>query len=94
MLNDILAAWRHVGIELEWMEVQFDLHFVAQTGQRLLERTKPDRAPGARDIGHEIDFDGFVHAVDFTGIRPRGAIQKSLAGALPLVGSLPEEATP
>ena len=67
VLDRVLAFGRHLRIELEGLEMQLDGDVVADPRHRLLQRMQPDRAPGARDIGHEIDLDGGRHDGTYRG---------------------------
>ena len=56
VLGRVLALGRHRRIELERLEVQLDRDLVVEPLERLLERPEADRAPGAGDVGDEIDL--------------------------------------
>jgi len=57
MFGDVLAAGRHLRIELERLEVQFRPHVALQIVEGLFQRGQPDGAPGAGDVGDEIDLE-------------------------------------
>ena len=52
----VLAFGRHRRVELERLEVQLDRDLVAEPLERPVERPQADRAPGAGDVGNEIDL--------------------------------------
>ena len=56
VLDDLLALRRHLRVQLERLEVQVGLHFAVEPLERAFERVEADRAPGAGDIGDEIDL--------------------------------------
>jgi hypothetical protein len=52
----VRALGRHGRIELERLHVQFDVaQVVSDARQRTLKRIQADRAPGAGDVGYEVD---------------------------------------
>ena len=57
----VLAFRRHLRVQFERLEVQFDLHLVTDPGNRLLQGFQSDRAPRAGDIGDEVDSQGRGH---------------------------------
>ena len=58
VLANVLALWPHLRIQLERLKVQVQRHLALQPVRRLLQRLEADDAPGAGDIGDEIDFEG------------------------------------
>ena len=61
MLGQVLAAFGQVGVEFERLQVQADRHGRRQALERLQQRGQPDGAPGAGDIGDEIDVQQLAH---------------------------------
>ena len=55
VIDGVLAFERHVGTQLERLQVDFGFDAAVQFRQRLLQARKPDRAPGTGDVGNEID---------------------------------------
>jgi hypothetical protein len=58
VLGNILAARRHLRVQLEGFEMQRGLHLPGGLFKRPLERAQTHRAPGAGDVGHKIDTQG------------------------------------
>ena len=58
MLGGILAFGDHLRIQLERLEMDLRRNFALELRQRLLQRSEPDRAPRAGDIGDKVDTDG------------------------------------
>ena len=56
-----LAGRGQAGIELEGMEGEVDRGRRADAFERGIEAGQPDRAPGADDVGDEIDLQGVIH---------------------------------
>jgi hypothetical protein len=56
-----LAFRRHVGIEVERLQVDLRLNRIAHAGERLLGRAQADDALGAGDVGDEIDAESPSH---------------------------------
>ena len=57
VLGRVLAFGRHRRIELERLEVQLDRTSSPSRSRRLVERPQADRAPGAGDVGNELDLE-------------------------------------
>jgi hypothetical protein len=70
VFGHILSLGPHLGVELEWLEMDVGGDLGAQTPQRYFQGTKPHRAPGARHIGHEINFERSSH---FHMVKPTSA---------------------
>ena len=51
----VLAFRWHLRVELEWLEVQLDVHRITDAVDRLLQRLEPDRAPRAGDVRDKVD---------------------------------------
>src|SRR6185437_4668379 len=56
MLDDVLALLAHLRIELEGLKVEVRLDARPKLRERGFERAERDRAPGAGDIGDEVDL--------------------------------------
>ncbi|MNG12638.1 hypothetical protein D3C84_962620 [compost metagenome] len=61
VLDRLLTFGRHVRVQLERLVGQLDRDFPGHVLDRLLQRRRPQRAPGAHHIGDEIDGDGGRH---------------------------------
>jgi hypothetical protein len=61
MLDHILALGRHVGIELERLEMQRGFDLVTSACQRLFQAVQADDAPGAGNVRDEIDLERAGH---------------------------------
>src|SRR5687767_2143442 len=57
VLANVLSLRRHLRVEFERLEMNVGGRFIADTLERLFERSEPDHAPGAGDIGHEVDLE-------------------------------------
>src|SRR5690606_20886963 len=68
VLGDVLAFRPHARIELEGLEMDRCIDLVAQPVQGGLERGQADRAPGAGDIGDEVDPDDGFPEDGFHGV--------------------------
>ncbi|RMU42955.1 hypothetical protein ALP29_201866 [Pseudomonas syringae pv. avii] len=56
VLFDVLAFGRNVRVQFEGLKMNLRLHFVTQRFKRLIQRAQADDAPGAGNIGNEIDL--------------------------------------
>jgi hypothetical protein len=63
VLCDVLPFRRHLRIELEWLKVNIRTCLITDALQRLLERSKPDHAPRAGNIGNEVDLETRGHGI-------------------------------
>src|SRR5690606_22463276 len=61
VLRDVLPLGRHVRIELERLKADVGCHLIANVLESSLQGGEPDHAPGARDIGDEIDLEASGH---------------------------------
>jgi hypothetical protein len=60
VFKHFLAAWWHLGIELEGLEMNFHRDAVAYIFKCDFKAAESDRAPWARDIRDVVDFDYHV----------------------------------
>ena len=58
VFGDVLALGRHVRVQLERLEVQVDLQVGPDAFEGGFEVAQADGAPGAGDVGDEIDLHG------------------------------------
>src|SRR6185312_5430103 len=63
VLSNFLALGRHLGVELERLEMKLGGNVSADARQGLIERFQADRAPGAGDVGNKVDFEWSGHGV-------------------------------
>ena len=61
VLGDFLAFGRHLRIEFERLEVQLGGNVARHPLQRMVERLEADGAPGACNVGDEVDFERSGH---------------------------------
>ena len=76
VFDRVLAFGRHLRIQLERLEMQFDLQVPANARHSLLQRLQAHRAPRAGDIGNEIDLDRNSHGnfIWMLAAKPRQAL--------------------
>lgn len=62
VVDDVLALGRHVGVELERLEMDLGLDPLGpEPVQRRGQAAEADDAPGADDVGDEVDVEGAGH---------------------------------
>ena len=62
VLANVLTLRPHLRVQLERLKVQVQRDLALKPVRRLLQRLEADDAPGAGDIGDEIDFEGGGHS--------------------------------
>ena len=84
VLADVLPFGTHLRIEFEGLEVQLGPDVGRDAREGGFERAQTDGAPGARDIGDEIDLEGGGHGAglrwDEGSNRPDGRVAISDGG--------------
>src|ERR1700761_49791 len=61
MVDDVLAVWPHLGIQLKGMHDYLSIICLPKARQRELERVQAYSTPWTRDVGYEIDSKRFCH---------------------------------
>src|SRR5262245_63822344 len=63
VITDGLAVGRHLRIELEGLEVNINTRLIADANECLLQRSEPDYAPRAGNVGYEVDPEMGGHCI-------------------------------